>query len=136
MTRHGRLQAIVCVLLPLAILAPLCLAMGASTEHYCACGMKKGECSCSLIMHRPGGHCSGEGMEMLCEMRAPRRPVESQGPRVPLDLRNRLGIFQRHGLGIGPEPSGSVEPFAEASFPSSLAVPPEPPPPRASFPLS
>ncbi|HKI00651.1 MAG TPA: hypothetical protein VKK31_01605 [Thermoanaerobaculia bacterium] len=136
MTRHGRLQAIVCVLLPLAILAPLCLAVGASTEHYCACGMKKGECSCSLMMNRAGGHCSGMGMERRCQVRAPRRPVDSEGPRVPLDLRNRLGIFERQGLGLGPEPSGAVEPFAEAFFPPTLAAPPEPPPPRTSYPLS
>jgi hypothetical protein len=132
--RAKRLQLIVCVLLPLAILAPLCLALGASTDHYCACGMKKGECFCDLAAHRKVGHCGTEVVGSHCALRSP-RPVKSEGPRITLDLRNRIGIFELNGLGIGLEPSGFVLP-AEAFFPLTVSAPPESPPPRASFPLS
>ena len=132
--RATRLQLIVCVLLPLAILAPLCLALGASTDHYCACGMKKGECFCDLAAHRKTGHCGTEVVASRCALHAPRHE-QSEGPRITLDLKNRIGIFEPHGLGIGPEPSGSVV-AAEAFFLPAVFAPPEPPPPRASFPLS
>jgi len=132
--RATRLQWIVCVLLPLAILAPLCLALGASTDHYCACGMKKGECFCDLAQHRKMGHCGTEVVERRCALHAPRHEP-SEGPRISLDLRNRLGIFESHVPGIGPEPGGFVVP-AEAFFPLAVSAPPESPPPRASFPLS
>jgi hypothetical protein len=132
--RARRLQWIVCVLLPLAILAPLCLALGASTEDYCACGMKKGECFCDLAAHRKMGHCDTEVVERRCALHAP-RPMESEGPRISLDLRNHIGIFESQVPGIGAEPNGFAE-RAEAFFPLTVSAPPESPPPRASFSLS
>jgi hypothetical protein len=136
--RGGRLRKILCAVLPLALLAPLCLAFGASDGHYCACGMKKGECTCDLVMHRvnpQGGHCDTMmSVGSRCALRPP-KPVKSDVPQVTLDLRHRLGIFELHGFGFGLEPGGTVE-TAEVSIPSSTAAPPEPPPPRASFPVS
>lgn len=136
--RRGHLLKILCAILPLALLAPLCLSFGDLDGHYCACGMKKGECSCDLVMHRmkpKEGHCDTMmGVGSRCSLR-PSKPVKSDVPRVVLDLRHRLGVFEFHGFGFGLDPLGTVE-TAEASFPLSLVPPPEPPPPRASFPLS
>jgi hypothetical protein len=119
------------VLLPLAILAPLCLALGASTDDFCACGMKKGECFCDLAQHRKMGHCGTEVVERRCALHAP-RPMQSEGPRISLDLRNHIGIFESQVPGLGPEPDGFVE-RAQAFFPLTVSAPPESPPPRSSF---
>jgi hypothetical protein len=142
--RRGHLRRILCALLPLALLAPLCLSFGDLEGHYCACGMKRGECSCDLVMHRmnpgggpggPGGHCGAKmAVGSRCALRTP-RPVKSDVPQVTLDLRHRLGVFEFHGFGFGLDPHGAVE-TANLFNPLSFASPPEPPPPRTSFPLS
>ena len=135
--RRGGLLKILCAILPLVLLAPLCLELVDADGHYCACGMKKGECSCDLMMHRrkpKGSHCGSMGVGSSCALRTP-RPVKSDVPRVVLDLRHRVGVFEFHGFGFGLDPLGTVE-TAEASYLPALVPPPEPPPPRASFPLS
>ncbi len=134
----ARLHKIVCTVLAILILAPFCLAFGDSGSHYCSCGMKKGDCACDLSMHRMsmkmGSHC-GMGVGGRCAMRAP-RPTESDTPRVVLDLRHRLGIFDDAVFGFGLDPRGTLE-TAEVSIPLSLAFSPESPPPRTSpFPFS
>jgi hypothetical protein len=136
--RRGHLLKILCAILPLVLLAPLCLELADANAHYCACGMKKGECSCDLAMHRmkpKEGHCGKMmGVGSKCALQGP-RPVKSDVPRVVLDLRHRVGVFEFHGFGFGIDPLGTVE-TAETSYLPSLVPPPEPPPPRASFPLS
>lgn len=135
--RRGHLLKILCAILPLALLAPLCLPLGASDGHYCACGMKKGECSCDLAMHRvnPKGHCDTTmAMGSRCALRTP-KPVKSDVPEVTLDLRHRVGVFEFHGFGFGLDPLGTVEP-AGIPLLLSLVSPPEPLPPRASFSVS
>lgn len=139
--RRGHLLKILCAILPLALLAPLCLSFGDLGGHYCACGMKRGECSCELSMHRAmhrmnsKGHCGAKmGVGSHCAMHG-RRPAESDAPRVVLDLRHRVGIFEFHGFGFGLDSLGNVEP-SEISSLLSLSSPPESPPPRAPFPVS
>lgn len=70
------------------------------------------------------------GMGGRCAMRTP-RPTESDTPRVVLDLRHRLGIFDAVAFGFGLDLQGNLE-TAEVSIPLSLAFSPESPPPRTS----
>ncbi|HEV2853769.1 MAG TPA: hypothetical protein VHC97_13280 [Thermoanaerobaculia bacterium] len=126
-----------CLALPLAILAPMCLALAVATDHYCACGMKKGECFCALAAHRKGGHCdmqAGAAEGARCLMHS-HKPVDGNAFRLPLDLRDRLGVFGRQDFNLAPDVSETVAVLEEFP-PSFLPAPPEPPPPRNAFPLS
>ena len=123
--RHRALQFITTFFVVAILLVPVRLPL-LEAESTCVCGMKKGSCTCKLLI-ADGAQCHVKnGRKGRCSMgSSERQQVLPSG----LDLRGWLRPRPFVGIAADPSPSGLL-PRAEVRFPPSHVPLPEVPPPR------